>query len=256
MITILLDTKFGVDLIDILGLHFPESEKFKPYQIVSYMFMHGSFSHILFNMLAVWMFGSALESYWGQKRFLIYYIITGIGAAVIHYGIVYYEMLPTLNYIDEYLANPSIEKFDLFLSSEYFNITSVEMQAGFSQFRAEYYSLLNNGKMNDVLQLSAKYVAEYKVEYLNAPTIVGASGSLFGLLLAYGMLFPNQVIYVYLFFSLKAKYFVILYGAIELFSGFYDNTSNVAHFAHLGGMLFGFILIKIWGNNRNNYSNF
>ena len=252
--TIVLGSKFGIDLIDMLGLHFPGSEKFEPYQIITYMFMHGGFSHIFFNMFAVWMFGNVLENYWGGKRFLIYYLLTGIGAAFTHYIIVYYyDLYPTLNFINDYIANPDLEKLNLFINSENFKIMTYEMQQNFKTFINAYNSLLKMGEDSSAAALSVKYMIQYKNDFLNVPNVVGASGSLFGVLLAFGMLFPNTLLYIYFAIPIKAKYFVILYGAIELFSGFADKSSNVAHFAHLGGMLFGFILIKFWGTNRNRF---
>ena len=193
----------GTDLSDTLGLHFPLADTFRPYQLITYMFMHGSFMHLFFNMFALWMFGNTLENVWGPKRFLTYYLITGIGAAVCHYAVVYYEMQPALN-------------------------------------------LINNSPF-DYQELEA-----LKQEVYNAPVVVGASGSVFGILLAFGMLFPNTLLYIYFAIPIKAKWFVVLYGGMELFSGLRgDPGDNVAHFAHLGGMLFGFILIKYWKRNTN-----
>jgi membrane associated rhomboid family serine protease len=247
--TIALNRSFGIDLTDILGLHYFESEKFRTYQIVTYMFMHGSFSHILFNMFAVWMFGSALENYWGSKRFLTYYLITGFGAAFIHYVIVYFELRPTLGMINEYLAEPSIDKFSYLIEAGHIQITSYEMKAQYDAFLRTLTST------NFDLGASLDFMEYYKAELLNAPNVVGASGALFGLLIAFGMLFPNSEIYIYFLLPIKAKYFVILYGILELYSGIQnDPGDNVAHFAHLGGMLFGFILIKLW--NRRNTNNF
>ncbi|MBA2583982.1 MAG: rhomboid family intramembrane serine protease [Bacteroidetes bacterium] len=248
--TIVLENRFDFSLIEVLGLRFPFAEKFQPYQIISYLFMHGSFTHLFFNMFAVWMFGSVLENFWGAKKFIIFYVITGIGAAVLHYGIVYYQMLPTLQMVNDYLNSPSQQELTKFLSSEYFKISSTEILSNFNDFRSSYNALLEQGQKQEALNLSTKFIANYKEDYLNAPVVVGASGSLFGLLLAFGMLFPNSLLYLFFAIPIKAKYFVILYGALELYSGFTDLTSNVAHFAHLGGMLFGFILIKMWGTNR------
>lgn len=193
----------GSDLTDTLGLHFPLADTFRPYQLITYMFMHGSFMHLFFNMFALWMFGNTLENVWGPKRFLIYYLITGIGAAVCHYAVVYYEMQPALNYISQNaLDYPELEAL--------------------------------------------------KQEVYNAPVVVGASGSVFGILLAFGMMFPNTLLYIYFAIPIKAKWFVVLYGAMELFSGLRGAPGdNVAHFAHLGGMLFGFILIKYWKRNTH-----
>jgi membrane associated rhomboid family serine protease len=245
----------GVDLSDLLGLHFPFSEKFKSYQFITYMFMHGSFMHLFFNMFALWMFGNTLENLWGPKRFLTYYIITGIGAAIIHYSVVYFQTQPTLDFINTYIANPSLENFQLFLKSEHFKMTSQEMLDHFnSTIPTLYNQAINSNDAQHALQISIDYMHVYKADFLNAPIVVGASGSVFGILLAFGMLFPNTLLYVYFAIPIKAKWFVILYGAMELFSGLKGSPDdNVAHFAHLGGMLFGFILIKYWQKKSNHF---
>ena len=217
--------KFDINLIDILGLHYLPSDKFKPYQIISYMFMHGSIGHIFFNMFALWMFGSAIENFWGPKRFIIYYLITGIGAAVLHYVIVYYEMKPIMNIIDAYLSDPT--------SSENIN------------------RLL---QIQDIGSINPVDVLAKKMELLNRPVIVGASGALFGILIAFGWMFPNsQILLLIPPIPIKAKYFVIGYGVLELISGVSNMSGDdVAHFAHIGGMLFGFILLKYWHVKRLN----
>jgi len=186
---------FNIDLTRVLGLHYWESDLFKPWQIVTYMFMHGNIPHILFNMFAVWMFGSHIENRWGSKRFLNYYLLTGLGAAFLHYLIFHFYTLPGI---------PSQ------VYSNTFPLTAYE------------YFLQNS-------------------------VVVGASGSLFGILLAFGVLFPNTLLYLYFAIPIKAKYFVIGYGLIELFSGISNNPGdNVAHFAHLGGMLFGLLIFGYW----------
>ncbi|MDR1758139.1 MAG: rhomboid family intramembrane serine protease [Bacteroidales bacterium] len=184
----------GVDLVKIFGLHYFSAPDFRPWQLVTYMFMHANFGHIFFNMFALWMFGAALEQVMGQKRFLTYYLITGIGAAILHYLVLYYQLRPYL--------------------------MMYEM----------------SGNMNA----------------LNQFVTIGASGSVFGLLLAFGMLFPNSEIYLYFLLPIKAKWFVIIYGAIELFYGIGGTNDGVAHFAHLGGMLFGFILLMAWKHHDRN----
>ena len=234
-----------IDLADTLGLHYPFSEKFHPYQIITYMFMHGGFMHLFFNMFALWMFGNTLENYWGPKRFLTYYIITGIGAAFCHYAVVYFQIQPTLEIINSYIANPTPAAFQAFLDSEYFKITSLEMLNHYNETIPTAFNnaILANNHV-EALRISVDYMISYKTDFLNAPVVVGASGSVFGILLAFGMLFPNTMLYVYFAIPIKAKWFVVLYGAMELFSGIANSpTDNVAHFAHLGGMLFGFILI-------------
>ncbi len=213
--TIGLSSSFNYDLVKLLGLHYPGTHDFGVWQFVSYMFMHSpvSFMHILFNMFALWMFGNTLENVWGSKRFLNYYLVTGIGAGLIQTLVAY------------------------------FRIAAIQSGMGAEEIQIVYnegYAVLAKG-MNYQDEAMASLNA-----ILNSST-VGASGAVFGILLAFGMMFPNTLIYVYFAIPVKAKYFVMIYGAIELFSGISNNAGdNVAHFAHLGGMLFGFIMISIW----------
>ncbi|MBC8486009.1 MAG: rhomboid family intramembrane serine protease [Bacteroidetes bacterium] len=243
--TIVASEVFRIDLTNILGLHYFAAEEFSPYQFITYMFMHGGFMHILFNMFALWMFGNALENVWGPKKFLIYYFITGIGAAIVHYVVFYFEISPVLNAINTYMDDPSPEKLNLFINSGYLKIGSYEIQDNFNAFRSEYNNLIHSNPTK-AIQLSVDFINQYKIDFLNLPVVVGASGAVFGILLAFGMMFPNALIYVYFAIPVKAKYFVMIYGALELFSGIFDTGSNVAHFAHLGGMIFGYILILYW----------
>lgn len=241
---------FNVDLTTLLGLHFPLSYEFRPYQIVTYMFMHGSFMHLFFNMFALWMFGAPLENLWGPKRFLIYYVITGIGAAACHYAIIYFQIAPALNFIEGYLNNPSLESFEIFLRSNHLNLSEVELVRIISEIKQS----TNNGGATEMLGMSVDFIQRYRDSLLNMPVIVGASGSVFGILLAFGMIFPNTLLYLYFAIPIKAKWFVLLYGLAELYMGISNNPGdNVAHFAHLGGMLFGFILIKYWQKQNYHY---
>jgi len=246
--TFVAGSRFGIDLTDILGLHYFAAEKFEPYQFITYMFMHGGFMHIFFNMFALWMFGNALENIWGPKRFLIYYLITGIGAAITHYVVFYFEISPVLSAINDYLNHPSHEALTQFLNSNNFKPISYEVKDTFTVFRDRYNDLINTNPTK-ALQLSVDFMTNYKREFLNAPVVIGASGAVFGILLAFGMLFPNALIYVYFAIPVKAKYFVMIYGAIELFSGI-RGGGNVAHFAHLGGMIFGYFLLIYWKRRR------
>ena len=199
----------GIDLVNILGVYYFDSPNFKPYQLVTYMFMHGSNLHIFFNMFALFMFGASLERIWGPKKFFIYYLITGFGAIVINMAVMAFQL---------YSLTGSIA-----IDVENFQSTNQEM-------------------FNTIGQI------------YNSP-MVGASGSVFGLLLAFGMLFPNTELMMLFFpIPIKAKYFVILYGVLELYSGISNNPGdNVAHFAHLGGMLFGFFLIQYWKKQRTDF---
>jgi len=187
--------RFGIDLGNILGLHFFMASDFHVYQLFTYMFMHGNFSHLFFNMFALWMFGSTLENIWGPKRFLLYYILCGLGAGLVQEGVQY-----------------------------------IEYVVKFSQ-----YQTVNLG--GQIIPMA---------EYLNHMTTVGASGAIYGLLLAFGMMFPNSMIYLYFIMPIKAKWFVIGYAVIELLTGIFSTGDQVAHFAHLGGMLVGLIILLIW----------
>ncbi|MDB9895620.1 MAG: rhomboid family intramembrane serine protease [Flavobacteriales bacterium] len=204
--------KLGIDLVKIFGLHQFQSEDFRPYQLVTHFFMHGSLTHLFFNMFALWMFGKVLENIWGAKRFLIYYIVTALGAAIIHLMVTQFQI--------------------------------IEISSQFPQL----LDLAIEGKYNPNISSSKRLT-----QLVLTPT-VGASGAVFGLLLAFGMLFPNTLLYVYFAIPIKAKYFVMVYGALELYSGLSNNPAdNVAHFAHLGGMLFGYILIKYWKKNSSSF---
>lgn len=252
--TVVLEQR-GIDLNDLLGLHYFTSDKFRVWQLVTYMFMHGSFTHIFFNMFAVWMFGAAVENIWGGKRFLIYYLLTGLGAALLHYAIVAYEMHPWLTLMDTYIQSPSLEQLQFIQSSDIFSLySSPDLFQHNAEFTAEFNTIYaaNPGQ---AIQYSADYMEILRSDLLNAPVVVGASGAVFGLLLAYGMIFPDSIIYIYFALPIKAKYFVILYGAIELFSGIANQPGdNVAHFAHLGGLITGLIVIYYWKyKQRNRY---
>jgi len=215
----------NIDLTDILGMHYWASEKFNLTQLISYMFMHGGWSHLFFNMFALYMFGGVLENFWGPKRFLIYYLITGIGAGIVQqvfWTVEYYQVISALN--QAIAAN------------------SGETLIAYSHILEKYF------KMSNLAFFKAPDIIELKQMFLNLPVTVGASGSVFGLLLAFGWLFPD-VRLMMLFFPvpIKARIFVMIYGIIELFLGVANfSGDSVAHFAHLGGMLFGIILILIW----------
>jgi|TARA_B110000008_G_C16926690_1_gene547014 membrane associated rhomboid family serine protease len=208
--TITLDN-FGIDLNKLLALHQFQSPNFRPHQLITHFFMHGDFTHLFFNMFAIWMFGKTLENIWGAKRFLTFYIITALGAAAIHIFVIQYQI------------------FQLAESSEMLELAKK--------------GLYNTSNINS-LRLT---------QLVSTPT-VGASGALFGILLAFGMLFPNTLLYIYFAIPIKVKYFVIIYGALELYAGISNNPAdNVAHFAHLGGMLFGYLLLKYWQKNNTQF---
>lgn len=196
---------------------------FRPWQIVTHMFMHGGFTHILFNMYGLFLFGSALEHYWGPKRFLTYYMLSGLGAFFLYEGIVYYQ-------IQQMMAGLTPEQL--------FDVQTLG------------YNALNNGQ-----NFVNSQMAELNFALHGPVGMLGASGALFGVMLAFGMLFPNQELML-LFppIPIKARWFVIGYGAIELLMALRNAPDdNVAHYAHLGGMIFGYLILKYWQRKNGNY---
>lgn len=187
------------------ALHDLHSVFFKPHQLITHMFMHGSFTHLFFNMVGLWMFGVALEHRYGSKRFLQFYILSGLGAALLHMGILYIEMEPIMNIYRQ---------------------LSVD----------EQLSLIDD--------------PTFKV---NVATL-GASGAVFGCLAAFGYLYPNSIIYIDFLIPIRAKWMVLIYAGMELLLAVRNSAGDtVAHFAHLGGAITGFLLVYFW-NKRNRRS--
>ncbi len=255
--TILLSDKFGFDLTAVLGLHYPGATDFKVWQFITYMFMHGGFSHILFNMFALWMFGNVLENVWGPKRFLSFYMITGIGAGLTYIVWIHFAISPDLSLINHVISDPSISNLSDLIENHRFAVSqySGSIWTDFLQFQNNVNAYNADPQNHLAAQKIVTFLSEYRSYFLNQHVVIGASGAVFGLLLAFGMMFPNSLIYVYFAIPVKAKWFVIIYGAIELFSGVYNRPGdNVAHFAHLGGMLFGYLLIVYWKKRGTFYS--
>ncbi|HNY03249.1 MAG TPA: rhomboid family intramembrane serine protease [Bacteroidales bacterium] len=247
--TLSFENAFGLDLVNILGLHYFQSELFRPYQFVTYMFVHGNVSHIIMNMFALWMFGYLLENVWGPKRFLIYYMVTGLGAAIIQTLVIYIDISSIRSAAEAYAASPTLDGF-INLVKHHFP-QYYESEGTIRTFIGDWARTSGNPAY---AAQSLNFVDQLIRLKMDVPT-VGASGAVYGILLAFGMMFPNMLVYIYFLFPIKAKWIVILYGAIELFSGLSNNAGdNVAHFAHLGGMIFGFFLIRYWRNSRNFYS--
>ena len=177
--TVVLEQR-GIDLNDMLGLHYYEAEKFRWWQFFTYMFMHGSFSHIFFNMFALWMFGAALENVWGGRRFLNYYFITGLGAALVQQAIVHYEMQPAIAYLNDYIAAPDYEKLKDFAHSVAFTkFSSMEMSEHFNEFIRKFNAQVNTDYAG-AMSMSVDYMKEFRADVLNAPVVVGASGAEIG----------------------------------------------------------------------------
>lgn len=222
-----------------------KSPLFEPHQIVTHIFMHANLAHIFFNMFGVFMFGRVLEQLWGSKKMLIFYTVTGLGAAFIHLTVNYFQMSHMMSLVDTYNTNPGYTTFSQLVTkygtrSESYNQIMNFMQQWF--YKPDDMSFM---------QASKTYVSEIIYSNLNIPT-VGASGAVFGLLIAFAMMFPDvELMLIFLPIPIKAKYFVPFYALLELFFGVAGfQWDNVAHFAHLGGALFGFILVRIWKRNQ------
>ena len=197
----------GIDLTQLLGLHFFLASDFQIYQFFTYMFLHGGFAHIFFNMFALWMFGSVIERVWGPKKFIFYYIVCGIGAGITQ------ELVQYATYTIEGIS-----------AYQYVSAGGVQMTTD---------------------------------AYINLWTTIGASGAVYGILLAFGMIFPNERLFIIPFpFPIKAKWLIVGYIAIELFSAMTGPGDGVAHMAHLGGMLFGFLLIRYWQRHPDSSQSF
>lgn len=224
------------------ALHYFSSSQFHPVQLFTHMFMHGGWGHLFSNMFSLFIFGPMLERFWGPQRFLAFYLICGLGASLLYSGVRGYELNGHKQNAEEYMQNPSPLAF-----SEYIN--KYEGRGVGLDFILDYR---RNKNSEEYIAASKEYVTQIYSKHLNGP-MLGASGAVFGILMAFGMLFPNLELMLLFFpFPIKAKYFVLLYGAYELYSGFNRVPGdNIAHFAHLGGMLFAYILIKIW--QRNDY---
>jgi len=211
--------------LDSLALYFPKNEHFGLWQIVSHMFMQGSYTHILFNMYALWAFGSPLEQMWGRNKFIFFYFSAGIGAGVIYTAVNYFQFSSIFN--------------DM-------------ISAGISN--SEIQTLLDTGRYNtDILnQISEKRLTDLYQIY-NTPAI-GASGAIYGVLVAFGMSYPNaKLALIFLPVPIAAKYFIPVLIGLDLFSGvtgFSIFGGNTAYFAHVGGAIIGFIMMKYWEKNQ------
>lgn len=224
-------TSFSPRLEGILSLHYYESPDFKPFQFVSYLFIHANFMHLFSNMFGLFMFGSLLERIWGPKRFMIFYFVCGIGAGLLYMGIQHFiDFDPIRRATRLVLDNP----------------TATNIQ--------DYWSEYGMFKAN-LADINSELIRQNYTQYISNFVLGGASGSIFGILMAFGYLFPNSELFLFLIpVPIKAKYFVTFYGLYELYSGMERAPGdNVAHFAHIGGMIFAIILLKIWKVNRNNF---
>lgn len=246
VVIFLLASLVSIDLVQLMGLRYIFADTFRPFQFVSYMWMHGGFGHLFGNMFAVLIFGPMLERVWGSKKFLTFYLVTGIGAGVLYAAINFYEINQVQRASETYIQNPDPEAFNYFITEH-----APRFYNRLFDFINEYAEEPENGD----------YIAESKVianqiyqSQANIP-MVGASGAVFGILMAFAMLFPNtQLFLLFPPIPIKAKYLVMFYGAYELYAEINRSVGdNVAHFAHLGGMLIAYLLLKYWQRNSGSF---
>jgi len=229
---------------DTLALHAWQSDLFKPWQLITHMFLHGDFYHILGNMFALWMFGSILENVWGAKRFLTFYLICGLGAALIHLLFLSYELTPIM------------KDYALVLQQQNDPVSFVDAMASFGRkynmgFNEEALSFLKADPSNTLMTDKVlEAVTTYYNNRINTATL-GASGAVFGILAAFVYLFPNTYIYLYFLVPVKAKWLGLLYFSYELFFALQNSAGdNVARWAHIGGAIVGLLIVITW--NKTN----
>ncbi|MEZ4887035.1 MAG: rhomboid family intramembrane serine protease [Chitinophagales bacterium] len=245
----------NVDFNRLFALHPWFASDFYPHQFITHIFMHGSTMHLFMNMFTLWMFGTMLEQVWGTKRFLIYYMLTGIGAALMYYGVDYWEIKNTYIPFDNAIANPTVENIRAFVNyahgldgmQQYLDF---DMMDAYRSFRESYTNIMQNpdGANTISLQAAGVFAAKVKASFANFHTMLGASGAVFGILLAFGMTFPDMKIMLLIPpIPMKAKYLVALFAVFELYRGMANAPDdNIAHFAHLGGMVVGFFILRYW----------
>lgn len=215
----------GNTAYDLLALHYPQNPKFAPWQVVTHMFMHGSINHILFNMFGLWMFGGTLAQMWGRNKFLFFYLSTGLGAAALQLGINYFQISTVVEQLVEtgYSATALTET----------------LQSG--QYNTAWSNVISQTELSQLL-------TSFNM------SMVGASGALYGILVAFAFLFPNtELMIIFLPIPIKAKYFVSILLCSDLFFGFSSySLGPIAHFAHLGGAVTGFIMMWYWKKQQFN----
>ena len=248
LILFILPQIFGLSGINrILGLYYFDSAYFYPFQFFTYMFSHGGFSHIFFNMLGLFFLGPLLEQFWGAKRFLTFYLATGIGAGFIYLFINFFTLNPMKNAMENYIVNPDPDAFYTYIA-EYSRYGDFDYN---NRLYETYYDNPNNEALQEQTTLVVRNMYERKI---NIP-MVGASGAIYGILMAFGLLFPNtELMLLFPPIPIKAKYLVLILGGMAIYSGFKDNPGdNTAHFAHLGGMIVSYIVLKYWQRNSKNF---
>ncbi len=236
-----------INMEQLLGLHHVKSTYFQPWQLITHLFLHGGFLHIALNMFGLWMFGSTLETLWGPKRFLTFYLLCGLGAGIIQLASLWYEYNDLLNNFIALKNNPNIDKIIAFYKTYGLNHDTKSMN-----LLQTYYD--NDGSPQATAAV-VKNISYYTNEFISNPTI-GASGAVFGCVAAFIYLFPNtSFIFIFLPIPVKAKWMGLYYFIYELWGAIANNPGdNVAHWAHIGGGIVGFLLVLTW--NKKDRRNF
>lgn len=227
-----------------MALHSLKSPLFEPHQIVTHIFMHANIGHIFFNMFAVFMFGRVIEQILGSKKMLIFYTVTGLGAAALHLTVNYFQMQHLESLTSAFYASPDHNTFSAIINKYLPGRAADSLKEFIDQW-------MYNPDNPEYINQAKSYVGEIAGFTINTP-MLGASGAVFGLLIGFAMMFPDaELMLIFFPVPVKAKYFVPVYALLELFFGVAGfSWDNIAHFAHLGGALFGFLLIKWWNRNQ------
>jgi len=226
-------------MIDYFGLRYIFAPSFSVYQIVTHMFIHGGFSHLLYNMFGLIVFGPMLETVWGSQRFLLFYMVCGLGASALYSGVHFFEIYQAQTAREVFITMPSPENYVNFLENNFPEYYSSQINF------IEYFA--KNKESELYAEEAVKSMNTLILRKINSP-MVGASGAIFGILMAFGLLFPNtELMLLFPPIPVKAKFVVGFYGLTALFGALHKNPGdNVAHFAHLGGMLFAWFFVLYW----------
>ena len=236
----------AINLENMFALHHVRSPLFQPWQLITHMFMHGNVPHLLFNMFSLWMFGSILESLWGPKRFLTFYFICGIGAALLQLASLWFDSRGLLSEFMLFKNAPTPDGLLAFFNHYKYQISPASIEA--------FNAYLGNPADNVSTQSAVNALNTEVNKMISQPTL-GASGAISGILAAFVYLFPNTYLYLYFFVPVKAKWLGLAYFGYELYSGLRNNAGdNIAHWAHLGGAIVGLILVFTW--NQTNKKRF
>lgn len=239
----------GQVFYNLFALYFPKSDLFQPWQIITHMFMHGNFQHILFNMLALWMFGTAVEQVFGKKKFIFFYLSSGLGAVLLTFVIYYIQVMPLmgdiagLGYSEELISK--IVNLDI---AEGNYLKGEILQRKMMPLLSEYGHTMTN-------MTEEEFKSLFDLNRLTRGSMVGASGAIMGILVAFGMLFPNaKLMLIFLPIPIKAKYFIPGIIALDLFSALTGvsifSPSNTAYIAHIGGAVTGFLMMYFWKKDQ------